>query len=101
MNENDMKLNVFISSADFTLQNVAMKIGLPVMGVDGKIIKKIRNYILKCTSCSDFIFDTSRIFCEKCGHNYMMKIGFSIDNEGNMKIFDKEPEKRLRGKIVF
>ena len=100
MKLDDSKINIFISSADFTLQNVAMKIGLPVLGVDGKIIKRIKNYILKCASCSAFIFETSRMFCEKCGNNITMKIGFSIDNEGNMKIYDKEPEARLRGKIV-
>ena len=100
MNIDDSKINIFISSADFTLQNVAMKIGLPVIGVDGKIIKRIKNYILKCASCSEFIYDTRRLFCEKCGNNITMKIGFSIDNEGNMKIYDKEPEARLRGKIV-
>jgi RNA-binding protein NOB1 len=101
MNIDDSKINVFISSADFTLQNVAMKIGIPVIGIDGKIIKRIKNYILKCASCTEFIYDTKRVFCEKCGNNITMKIGFSIDNEGNMKIFDKQPEARLRGKIVI
>ena len=61
----DSKINVFISSADFTLQNVALKIGLPVLAIDGKIIRRIKNYIFKCYSCNKFNFDTSRVFCQE------------------------------------
>jgi RNA-binding protein NOB1 len=97
----DLKINVFISSADFTLQNVALKMGLPVLGIDGKIIRRIKNYIFKCYSCNKFVFDTSRMFCDDCGYNTLMKIGYSIDYEGKVKVFDKDAEARLRGKQVI
>lgn len=97
----DSKINVFISSADFTLQNVALKMGLPVLGIDGKIIRRIKNYILKCFSCNKLNFDTSRVFCEECGYNTLMKIGYSIDFQGKVTIYDKEAEARLRGKQVI
>ena len=44
------KINVFVNSGDFTLQNVCLKMGMPVKGVDGMQIRKIKNYILKCTT---------------------------------------------------
>ncbi len=99
-NVEDSNINVFISSADFTLQNVALKMGLPVLGIDGKIIRRIKNYIFKCYSCNKFVFDTERLFCDNCGYNTLMKIGYSIDFKGIVRVFDKEAESRLRGKQV-
>ena len=75
--------------------------GLPLLGIDGRIIRRIKNYIFKCYSCSKFVFDTSRMFCDDCGYNTLMKIGYSIDYEGKVKVFDKEAEARLRGKQVI
>ena len=93
-------LNVSISSADFTLQNVALKMGIPIESIDGMKIRKIKNYILKCYSCNNFIFDTSKMFCDDCGYNTLMKIACSINAQGKMKIYDKKAEARLRGTQV-
>lgn len=95
--ENLKKINVFVNSADFTLQNVCLKMGIPVMGVDGLQIRKIKNYIYKCTTCSTFIFDTSKKFCDFCGYPYLMKIGYNIYSNGDIKINDRKPEPRRRG----
>jgi len=75
--------------------------GLPVLAIDGRIIRRIKNYIFKCYSCDQFLFDTSRMFCEDWGYNTLMKIGYSIDFQGKVKVFDKEAEARLRGKQVI
>lgn len=91
------KINVFVNSGDFTLQNVCLKMGIPVKGVDGLQIKKIKNYILKCTTCNEFIFDTSKKFCGYCGYPYLMKIGYSVYSNGDVKINDKKPQIRKRG----
>lgn len=90
-------INVFVHSADFTLQNVCMKMSIPIKGIDGMQIRKIKNYILKCTTCHDFIFDTSVKFCDFCGYPYLMKIGYNIYSNGDIKINDKKPNIRKRG----
>lgn len=100
-NEEKENINVFICTGDYTVQNLAMKIGMPVLGVDGMKIRKIKNYILKCYTCEKFIFDTSKLFCEECGYNTLMKIGCSIDNSGKLKIFNKKAEARNRGTQVI
>jgi RNA-binding protein NOB1 len=92
--------NIFISTGDFTVQNLAMKMGMPVLGVDGMKIRKIKNYILKCYACEHFIFDTSKLFCEECGYNTLMKIACSIDSFGKLKIYNKKAEARSRGTQV-
>jgi len=93
----DKKINVFITTSDFTVQNVALKMGIPVMSLDGLKIKHIRNYILKCYTCNTFIFDTSKLFCNECGYNTLMKIGYSLDSSGKITIYDKKADPRNRG----
>ena len=97
----DENVKVYISTADYTIQNVSLKIGIPVMSIDGMKIRKIKNYILKCITCDTLNWDTSRVFCEHCGYNTMMKIGYSVDNHGNITIFDKKADSRLRGTKVL
>jgi RNA-binding protein NOB1 len=98
--ENENPIKVHICTADFTVQNVALKMGIPVQGIDGMKIRKIKNYILKCYSCNFFIFDTSKLFCVDCGYNTLMKIACSINSEGVLKIYDKNAEARSRGTQV-
>ena len=102
-NKKDNKIgdinNVFVNTGDFTLQNVCMKMGIPILGVDGLKVKNIKHYILKCTVCSKFIFEIDRLFCDFCGYPYLMKIGYNIFANGEIRINDKKPEPRKRGQI--
>jgi RNA-binding protein NOB1 len=98
--EEKSPIRVTIFSSDFTLQNLSLKIGIPIMSLDNMLINKIKHYILKCYSCSNFIFDTSKLFCEFCGYNTLMKIGCSINKHGRMRVYDKKAEARLRGTQV-
>ena len=97
-NKND-EINVFVNTADSTLQNVCMKMGIPILGVDGLRIRNIKNYILKCTVCYKFIFEIDKKFCPYCGYPYLMKIGYNIFANGEIKINDRKPEPRKRGQI--
>jgi RNA-binding protein NOB1 len=92
-------INVFVNTADFTLQNDCMKMGIPIIGVDGLRITNIKNYILKCTVCSRFIFEIDSKFCHYCGYPYLMKIGYNIFANGEIRINDRKPEPRKRGQI--
>ena len=92
-------IKVFVNTADFTLQNVCMKMGIPILGIDGLRITNIRNYILKCTVCYKFIFEIDKKFCPYCGYPYLMKIGYNIFANGEIRINDRKPEPRKRGQI--
>ena len=98
-NKANEEINVFVNTADFTLQNVCMKMGIPILGVDGLRIRNIKNYILKCTVCYKFIFEIDKKFCPYCGYPYLMKIGYNIFANGEIKINDRKPEPRKRGQI--
>ena len=97
--KNKDEINVYVNTADFTLQNACMKMGIPILGVDGLRIRNIKNYILKCTVCYKFIFEIDKKFCPYCGYPYLMKIGYNIYANGEMKIKDRKPEPRKRGQI--
>ena len=97
--KNKDEINVYVNTADFTLQNACMKMGIPILGVDGLRIRNIKNYILKCTVCYKFIFKIDKKFCPYCGYPYLMKIGYNIYANGEMKINDRKPEPRKRGQI--
>jgi len=99
--EEKSPINVTIFSSDFTVQNLALKIGIPIMSLDNMLINKIKHYILKCYTCVNFIFDTSKLFCENCGYNTLMKIGCSINKNGRMRVYDKKAETRVRGTQVL
>jgi len=84
------QINTVLITSDFTLQNVALKIGIPIKGINNLEITKLRYYILKCYSCNTFIFDTDKMFCPECGYNTLMKIGYSVNSKGKVKIYDKK-----------
>jgi RNA-binding protein NOB1 len=99
--EYNSKINVSLTTADFTVQNVALKMGIPVISIDGMKIRKIKNYILKCITCETLNWDTTKVFCEHCGYNTLMKIGYSVDADGNVTVYDKKADIRNRGTKVI
>ena len=99
--EEKSPIKVTIFSSDFTLQNLSLKIGIPIVSLDNMVIHKIKHYILKCYSCNSFIFDTEKVFCEYCGYTTLMKLGCSINKHGRMRVYDKKADARLRGTQVL
>lgn len=89
--------NIYTITDDFTMQNVMLKIGINVLSVNGLIVKRVKNFLFKCITCNEFNFDTSIMFCQNCGYPTLMKVGYSVDNNGVGTIYDKDPEVRVRG----
>jgi RNA-binding protein NOB1 len=89
--------NLYVITEDFTIQNVCLKIGFKCLSVNGLAIKQIKNFILKCYSCNHFNHETEILFCQECGYNTLMRIGYKINDKGEGVIFDKDAEYRHRG----
>ncbi|XP_047996286.1 RNA-binding protein NOB1 [Leguminivora glycinivorella] len=73
-------------SSDFAMQNVLKQIGLNVTAIDGRIIRQLRTFIFRCTTCFKTTSVMTKLFCPKCGHATLKKVGVSIDEEGNQHI---------------
>uniref|UniRef100_A0A182JVR8 RNA-binding protein NOB1 n=1 Tax=Anopheles christyi TaxID=43041 RepID=A0A182JVR8_9DIPT len=73
-------------TTDYALQNVLKQIGLQVAALDGRIIKQVRTYILRCYSCFKTTPDATKVFCPKCGNRTLKKVAVSLDGEGKQII---------------
>lgn len=73
-------------TSDFAMQNVLKQIGLNVTAIDGRIIRQLRTFIFRCTTCFKTTSVMTKLFCPKCGHSTLKKVGVSIDEEGNQHI---------------
>uniref|UniRef100_A0A182M930 RNA-binding protein NOB1 n=1 Tax=Anopheles culicifacies TaxID=139723 RepID=A0A182M930_9DIPT len=73
-------------TTDYALQNVLKQIGLQVAALDGRIIKQVRTYILRCYACFKTTPDATKVFCPKCGNKTLKKVAVSLDSEGKQII---------------
>lgn len=85
-------------TADFAMQNVLMQIGLRVLGVDGKLIRQVRSYVLRCHACFKSTADMSKRFCPTCGNATLIRTSVSVDADGTLRYHLKANfQYRLRG----
>lgn len=73
-------------TSDFAMQNVLKQIGLNVTSIDGRIIRQLRTFIFRCTTCFKTTSVMTKLFCPKCGHATLKKVAISIDDDGNQHI---------------
>ncbi|CAD0202067.1 unnamed protein product [Chrysodeixis includens] len=73
-------------TSDFAMQNVLKQIGLNVTSIDGRIIRQLRTFIFRCTTCFKTTSVMTKVFCPKCGHSTLKKVGVSIDDDGTQHI---------------
>lgn len=82
----EKSVEVACITSDFAMQNVLKQIGLNVTSIDGRIIRQLRTFIFRCTTCFKTTSVMTKLFCPKCGHATLKKVGVSIDDEGNQHI---------------
>lgn len=82
----EKSVEVACITSDFAMQNVLKQIGLNVTSIDGRIIRQLRTFIFRCTTCFKTTSVMTKLFCPKCGHSTLKKVGVSIDEEGNQHI---------------
>lgn len=90
------KIKVACMTSDFAMQNVLIQIGIPVLSVDGLLIKKARSYVLKCRTCKKVTTNMEKVFCPLCGYKTLQRVIVIVDSDGN-KVY-KERRKPLTTK---
>jgi len=81
-----VQIDVACLTTDFAMQNVLMQIGLHVVSLEGRLIHEVRTYILRCYGCFRTTSNVSKVFCPKCGHKTLKKVGVSLNEDGTLKI---------------
>ncbi|XP_015603970.1 RNA-binding protein NOB1 [Cephus cinctus] len=82
----DKPATVACMTTDFAMQNVLMQIGLNVAALDGRVIKQMRTFILRCYACFKTTSVMTKMFCPNCGHKTLKKVAVSMDDNGKMQI---------------
>jgi len=84
-------------TTDYAMQNVLLQMGLKLLSVDGIVIKKLRLYVLWCHSCYKTTKEMSRLFCSHCGNSTLMKVAYTIDDNGKLILHNRNKKINLRG----
>ena len=71
-------------SADFAMQNVMMRMGIKVLSMNGMLIKKAKQFVLKCNACFNVIYKMESAFCDRCGSDFLVKVSMTVDKKGRV-----------------
>ncbi|CAF2840785.1 unnamed protein product [Rotaria sp. Silwood2] len=75
-------LPVACITTDFSMQNVLIQMGIPVLSVDGLLIRTARSYVLKCRVCPGVTRQMTKQFCPDCGNPSLQRASVSVDSSG-------------------
>lgn len=56
------------------------------MTLDGRLIKQLRTFILRCYGCFKTTSVMTNVFCPNCGNKTLKKVAVSINPDGTQKI---------------
>lgn len=101
MEANEPQLAVACLTTDFAMQNVLLQMGLKVLSVQGRQIRSVKTFALKCTSCLRITHLVEREFCPACGNHSLVKIQVVVDKAGHVHYRPPRTQKAtLRGTRV-
>lgn len=83
------EMQVACITTDFSMQNVLLQIGLRLLSSEGMVIKRVKQWILKCVACFTTSTEMERVFCPKCGNNTMERVSYSIGQDGQMTFYTR------------
>jgi rRNA maturation endonuclease Nob1 len=86
-------------TTDFSMQNVMLQMGLHVMSVDGMLVQRVKQFVLRCVGCFQVHYQMDRLFCSRCGGSHLHRIAASIDAKtGQLRLhLKKNYQKSLQG----
>jgi len=93
-------LGVAIMTTDFAMQNVSIQMGIPILAIDGMIIKQTRKWVLECYACKSICNIPTKEFCPSCGNHTLLKLSVRINDDGTSSYY-RNPKKKIntRGQI--
>lgn len=81
------------ATTDFAMQNVILQMNLSLLTVDGVKVRRLKSWVTRCGACFTVYtgdqngLGTTRLFCERCGSDYMQRIAASVDGKtGRLKL---------------
>ena len=56
-----------------------IQMGLQVISLEGMLITLVKQWVLRCGACYQIHYQMDRLFCSKCGANFLQRIAASVD----------------------
>ncbi|XP_030566005.1 RNA-binding protein NOB1 [Drosophila novamexicana] len=84
--ETDIVPPVACMTTDYALQNVLKQLNLQLAALNGRIIKQLRTYILRCYACFKTTSIMTKVFCPNCGNKTLKRVAVSLDENGKQVI---------------
>lgn len=81
--EEDQPVVVACITADFTMQNTLIQLGIKVISVDGMLIKRARTFILRCYGCFKTSTKMTTKFCAHCGNKTLKRVAVTVNDDGS------------------
>lgn len=85
-NLEEKSVKVSCITTDFAMQNVLKQMNLNVSALDGRLIKELKTYILRCYACFKTTSLMMQRFCPKCGNATLKRVSVSVDSNGKQRI---------------
>ena len=95
------------ATTDFAMQNVILQMNLELLSVDGVKVRKLKSWVTRCGACYKIYTNadnsgplaSKRLFCERCGSDFMQRIAASVDGKtGRLRLhLSKKYKHNLRG----
>ncbi|CAB3365903.1 Hypothetical predicted protein [Cloeon dipterum] len=95
---NDDVPTVACVTSDFAMQNVLRQIGLSLVSADGKLIRNVRTYILRCYACFKTTTIMTKKFCPKCGNKTLKRVAVTLNEDGTLEMYFSRRPLTARGK---
>jgi RNA-binding protein NOB1 len=89
LEEISSRLPVACITTDFSMQNVMLQMGLRLLSTEGMIVKRVKQWILRCIACFTTSTEMDRMFCPKCGNSTMERVSYSLDRDGHMTFYTR------------
>jgi RNA-binding protein NOB1 len=97
--EAEPAIRLACATADYSVQNVLLQIGLPVLSFDGFRVRSVKTWAQICRGCGAFTRDSTKLFCPKCGNSTLERVSYSLENGVPVIHDNRRKGPKLKGTI--
>ena len=82
----DASVLVSCVTTDYAMQSVLMQMNMRLLGVDGMVMKSVKQWVLRCSGCFTVHREMGRQFCLKCGNTSLVRLIAIVDAQGQTRV---------------
>lgn len=96
--QGDSSVAVACITSDYAMQNILLQMRLRLYTPDGRRVKRVKNWLLRCHACYTTTKQMDRQFCPQCGNASLLRTSYTVDQQGQVHLWLRNDfQYRLRG----